>query len=375
MKRKFTILFIVSILMVFSVEIGFAQLSYDFNFIGAGARARAMGGAFIGVADDATAASWNPAGLPRLEKTEASVVGLYTTTSYSMNDEKIEGMDQKHGNLNFLSLAFPLVVGENNLVVAVAAQRVIDLYHSSETEYYSWETKGGVDAISPAVGLQLGSQVSVGAAVNIFTGKYDQEETYKLTNETETYTEKYSGSNVSIGVLFDLQKFRIGGVYKTPWDMTCKPENTTEGEEYVISMPVMWGVGLAWEVTEKLLLAVDYESRRFSTSEMKVDDESESLEMEDVNQFRLGAEYLIFSGDNIIPLRAGIKSDAKPFKDYNDEQVVGGVFTIGAGLIMGNVNLDFAAEFGSTEWDVYQGRKLSESKTNLIFGAVIHLGE
>ncbi|RKY76365.1 hypothetical protein DRQ00_08845, partial [candidate division KSB1 bacterium] len=139
--------------------------------------------------------------------------------------------------------------------------------------------------------------------------------------------------------------------------------------------PVMWGVGLAWEVTEKLLLAMDYESRRFSTSEMKVDDESESLEMEDVNQIRLGAEYLIFSGDNIIPLRAGIKSDAKPFKDYNDEQVVGGVFTIGAGLIMGNVNLDFAAEFGSTEWDVYQGRKLSESKTNLIFGAVIHLGE
>ena len=374
MKRKLMILASLGIFMLFCAEAGLSQMSMDLNFIGAGARARAMGGAFIGVADDATAASWNPAGLTRLEKAEASVVGIYTTASYSLNDEKVEGMDQKHGNLNFLSLALPVLVSETNLVAAVTAQRVIDLYSSSESAYNSYENKGGVDAISPAVGLQLGSQISVGATFNIFTGKYDQEETYKLTNETETYTEKYSGSNVNIGVLLDLQKFRIGGVYKTPWDMTCKPEDSEE-EEYDISMPVMWGVGLAWEATDKLLLAADYESRRFSTTEMKVGDASQSLEMEDVNQFRLGAEYLIFSGDNIIPLRAGFKSDAKPFKDASDEQVVGAVVTVGAGLIMGNINLDFAVEFGSTEWDVFQDRTLSETKTNLIFGAVIHFGE
>jgi hypothetical protein len=33
--------------------------------VGSGARAMAMGGAFIATADDATAASWNPAGLIR----------------------------------------------------------------------------------------------------------------------------------------------------------------------------------------------------------------------------------------------------------------------------------------------------------------------
>ena len=36
-----------------------------------------MGGAFIGIADDATAASWNPAGLIQLEKPELSIVGAY----------------------------------------------------------------------------------------------------------------------------------------------------------------------------------------------------------------------------------------------------------------------------------------------------------
>ena len=38
--------------------------------IGIGARAQAMGGAFVGVADDATAVYWNPAGLGTIQNTE-----------------------------------------------------------------------------------------------------------------------------------------------------------------------------------------------------------------------------------------------------------------------------------------------------------------
>lgn len=44
------------------------------NPVGSGARALGMGQAFIGIADDATAASWNPAGLIQLERPEISVV-------------------------------------------------------------------------------------------------------------------------------------------------------------------------------------------------------------------------------------------------------------------------------------------------------------
>ena len=47
------------------------------NPVGSGARAMGMGGAFIAIADDATAASWNPAGLIQLEKPELSIVGAY----------------------------------------------------------------------------------------------------------------------------------------------------------------------------------------------------------------------------------------------------------------------------------------------------------
>src|SRR5881396_2478221 len=68
--------------VVFSTDLAFAQavqnvvLRNSFNPIGAGARGLGMGGAFIAVADDGTAASFNPAGLAQLRRTELAVVGF-----------------------------------------------------------------------------------------------------------------------------------------------------------------------------------------------------------------------------------------------------------------------------------------------------------
>src|SRR5436190_21290490 len=46
--------------------------NFQFSFVNPGARSTAMGGAFIGLADDATAAEANPAGLTILTKPEVS---------------------------------------------------------------------------------------------------------------------------------------------------------------------------------------------------------------------------------------------------------------------------------------------------------------
>jgi hypothetical protein len=53
------------------------EIPSSVNPVGSGARALGMGGAFIAVADDATAASWNPGGLIQLETPEVSVVGAF----------------------------------------------------------------------------------------------------------------------------------------------------------------------------------------------------------------------------------------------------------------------------------------------------------
>src|SRR5437763_1120257 len=69
------------LILLFAPHPVFAQFGSDVRFtsspnpVGSGARAQGMGGAFIAVADDATAASWNPGGLIQLERPEFSVVG------------------------------------------------------------------------------------------------------------------------------------------------------------------------------------------------------------------------------------------------------------------------------------------------------------
>ena len=56
------------------------------NRPGSGARAAGMGNAFIAVADDGTAASWNPAGLSQLRKSEFSLVYSASRRNQTRND-------------------------------------------------------------------------------------------------------------------------------------------------------------------------------------------------------------------------------------------------------------------------------------------------
>lgn len=94
--------------------------NFQFSFVNPGARSTAMGGAFIGLADDATAAEANPAGLTILTKPEVSFE--YRSTTFdsdklnSLNSANIEGVDYSvlsRNNLDrlnqpsFLSVVFP----------------------------------------------------------------------------------------------------------------------------------------------------------------------------------------------------------------------------------------------------------------------------
>lgn len=94
--------------------------NFQFSFVNPGARSTAMGGAFIGLADDATAAEANPAGLTILTKPEVSFE--YRGTWFdpdklnSINATNIEGVDLSVASRNnldhlnqpsFLSVVFP----------------------------------------------------------------------------------------------------------------------------------------------------------------------------------------------------------------------------------------------------------------------------
>jgi len=93
------------------------------NPVGSGARALGMGGAFIAIADDATAASWNPGGLIQLETPEISVVGTYFNRTEDNNlctnpeascDQSVSG-----SSINYLSAAYPFTLWEHNMIVSL----------------------------------------------------------------------------------------------------------------------------------------------------------------------------------------------------------------------------------------------------------------
>jgi len=100
----------------------------QFNFGPPGARSLAMGGAFIGRADDATAAYTNPAGLIWLSKPEVAIEGRHTSfetvffngrydgTPTGVGLDTVDGLntmtqESNVSNLSFISIAIP--VGQN----------------------------------------------------------------------------------------------------------------------------------------------------------------------------------------------------------------------------------------------------------------------
>ncbi len=71
-------------LLICSPASGAEKYAGEFLSIGAGARALGMGGSFVAIADDATAAYWNPAGLGGLDRTEITFMhaGIFGLDSY-----------------------------------------------------------------------------------------------------------------------------------------------------------------------------------------------------------------------------------------------------------------------------------------------------
>jgi hypothetical protein len=97
---------------------------------GSGARALGLGGAFTAVADDATAASWNPAGLIQLERPEASLVLRYRREDDANSSESdlfyVEDNSFDSENVNYFSVDYPFRWLNRNMVVSINYQEAYD---------------------------------------------------------------------------------------------------------------------------------------------------------------------------------------------------------------------------------------------------------
>lgn len=393
--KLFVVIFIISVATIYAqLDI---NLGPDWNLTGVGARAEGMGGAFIGVADDATALSWNPAGLSQLEKPEVSIAGRGLAESYEAKFAYgSETYDDNHGILNFVSGVYPLEISGKQFVTALAIQRQLDLYSYYHEEYkeedgndyynYFYETfsEGGASTISISIAHRLASIFSAGFAANLWVG-----EAYRETNDevdeidgSSTYywqyydesTWTFSGFNFVIGTMLDFNylsnpiPLKIGFCVKTPFSLDVEesfsleeysddngtiteyyPEEETSSQS--LEMPLMLGIGAAYRIGDNLTLALDMESRKFGETELKENYEEltgneEELENQDLNQLRFGGEYLLTElwDFAVIPIRVGAQTNPTLFTDQDDEQVVGNAISLGTGLITDRYSLDLAVK-------------------------------
>ncbi len=376
----------VCILNLVLASVGLAQIGdiqLNWNITGAGARADGFGGAFIGVADDATAIVWNPAGLGQIERAEISGVGRYIQEVSEDKDEisKITVENTySHFNPNFASLVVPFTSGNSNIVLAAAYQSQLDFYYKLGNDSIS--SSGAANTVTPGIAVRFGPVLSVGAAANIWLGSAEYQE--KASGVTSKLDFKFSGLNFAGGLLLDFSglenpiPLKLGATVRTPFTLKSDVDasinfagTTSNGKvTWEVEMPLMAGFGTSVQIGESFTLAADYEMRLFADKKSNIVTPRQGLpdttisgpmsdHNENLNQVRVGGEYLIVMKGGVIPIRAGFRTVPTLYSDYewdqarstyNSKNAASGIgFSVGTGFISNSFALDFA--FSHDQYD------------------------
>ncbi len=379
------------------------EIPSSFNPVGSGARALGMGGAFMAVADDATAASWNPAGLVQLEKPEISIVyeafHRSEDNSFSLTPEGNGEESVSKGAVNYLSAVYPFSAWGRNMVLSLNYQRLYDFHrewdfrlNTEDTDLFVEDSfqhrqEGELSAVGLACAVQITPRLSVGLTLNLWDddlspneweqktlqqgeGLFFGEKFYSRSLNTEKYS--FSGINANIGFLWEISNaLRLGAVLKTPFDADLdysgfyssvpyyadtqpSPDEIypEQQEKQTLEMPMSYGIGLAYRFSPNLMISADI--YRTQWDDFVLEDEKgkktspitgNEISLSDIDatmQVRMGAEYLITTEQFIIPLCAGIFYDPAPAPGSPDDFYG---FSFGSGIAYKQIHMDLAYQY------------------------------
>jgi long-subunit fatty acid transport protein len=277
----------------------------SFSLSTPGARANAMGQAFIGVADDASAMITNPAGLFQMTRPQAYV-------EFKSGQELVE--DEFHtiespGAVSFFGVSTP--IGGR---VAVGFSR---------HEYFGFRTTvPNVSSDFEASGVSYGGTVAVAATQDLYIGATVAIHSLSFDDGFIGFEQSESTLGGGIGVLWRASPIVSVGVNTA----FASEENEDFGE----LMPNRFGAGAGVRPTPRLLIAADVTWIAYSDLELA----------EDATQFHMGGEYqLLRSSSNQVFARAGLFT--VPDDEFGEDGGVVGTF--GAGVALGrHFQADFA---------------------------------
>jgi hypothetical protein len=375
------------------------------NRPGTGARAAGMGNAFVAVADDGTAASWNPAGLSQLRAPELSVVHSVAwrdlfLEGYRTRDRSALFTSLKTPNtaadLEFASAAVPFTVAGRPVTVQVGWRRLfqisgrvqgdtrrVPVSPASRPESlirFDNNSQGSVDLWSVAGAVRVTSRLSVGWSSDFYRGEWETRQNvseapgvlgstdFIATQETNAIGDR----TLNLGLLLAYPSVRVGVVYHGPLRSVFEAASSTrsslaepadanlgrdDGGE--LRFPRSVGVGVAWLPRPLVRLALDVTYDEWTQFQVRVARPGEPEVVQsgldglppelsatrNTVTVNAGLEKLFPVRGRYVPLRMGFihepQGERDPWLRQDSNQMV---LTAGTGLNSNSVKLDIAVE-------------------------------
>ena len=373
----------------------------QFNFSNPGARSLGMGGAFVGRADDATAAFANPAGLTTLFSPEVS--GEYRntkyTTGYTRSGSYPDNLDSGSAkdsvnNLSYLSYVHPF----EKFVVAVYRHELMNFKTDFNTDSINlnpgdtFPTNNGIDTNIASYGLstayRVTDKISLGASfvyydysMDAYTDRFDD----GFLESTQTQKGNDSSWGATLGAIFAVtERLNFGLVYRsmpkfdTMYEIFDFDDQEGFSKPFQFEVPDVYGAGLSFQASEYLTLNFDVVHVNYSDLASPIFDQFSAddpvsqpaldgkLRIDSGTELHFGAEYIL--PNKPIVLRAGVWTDPehtiyyKGTVDGNYEKFNDAVFqgsddethlAVGIGFFFGTKGqLDLAADFSDAQ-DVF----------------------
>jgi len=365
------------------------------NLNGLGTRSQAMGGAFVGIADDFSAVFWNPAGAANFRQTTFGVytVDLIPRATYSqwpitLGVAEINAKTKVSHYLGGMAAYYKPISSRVVVGLGIGTPSGLgttwdgaDFAEMTGGTAYDWSSKVGVFSFSPLIAVKLNEWLSVGATLNINKGNFNLKmpagfaDLGEKTVDLGQYEENMNGwgFGATFGVLAKpVDRLGIGLTVRTPSTVSFKGSARmsylslygladTSDLKRKITWPLWIGGGVSFRPVDRLLLSADVHWTQWSkldriTTEYldsvwaALMDESGNdvrvLNWKDATQVRFGAEYAL---NATTALRAGYYNDPAPgpfttmnlllpTHTYN-------AFSLGVGKTIGDLQLDFGLEY------------------------------
>lgn len=397
------------ILFMFFSLCSFSQNALNrgaFNILGFGARAMGMGGAFTAVADDATAASWNPAGLSQMTSSEFSLVYDMYKGDMTWNDYEEEELSNgysyvwqsvedsgssDYNSLSFFSYSMPFNLKNKNLVWQISYSNLSsppdyeNEYHYNGMVYYMGEGiytedlngvyklsgSGSFKTLTFSLASQLFSNFHLGISLNYLDTNYKEKSSNSGSTTTSlgdysvyssSYSRKYDFSDFyfDFGFLYKTKYFSFGGVYHSGFkasgelsesyeDLLNPEENWTSDVD--VEWPSGYGFGVAFYPVQNITFAIDYSKSNWEDGKITFPDNSSYYfpylgydKQFNTTSLRFGLEYVLLVKENfVVPLRAGyFKEDRIAAAFVGADKPEMDGWSIGSGLTVKNFQFDFA---------------------------------